>query len=125
MGVAESDFERDLAYTKDLIGPLATDQQHADHNQRVFGEWLSRWVPVSIAAARALEPLWSEPEQQMGTGITEKMTDRVKKAASELKGNDSSGRGGRSFEQAFGRVKDRVRGILGELNIASPKDLDQ
>jgi propane monooxygenase small subunit len=96
MGVAESDFERDLAYTKDLIGPLATDEQHADHNQRVFGEWLSRWVPVSVAAAQALEPLWSDPKQQSMT-----------------------------FEQAFSRAKDRVRGILGELKIASPKELDR
>ena len=96
MGVAESDFERDLAYTKDLIGPLATDEQHGDHNQQVFGEWLSRWVPVSVTAARALEPLWSQPGQQAVT-----------------------------FEQAFGGAKDRVRAILGELNIPSPKELDR
>jgi propane monooxygenase small subunit len=96
MGVAESDFERDLAYTKDLIGPLATDEQHADHNQKVFAKWLSEWVPASVAAAKALEPLWSEPGQQAVT-----------------------------FEQAFGRAKDRVRGILGELNIATPEELDR
>jgi propane 2-monooxygenase small subunit len=96
MGVAESDFERDLAYTKDLIGPLATDERHADHNQGLFDKWLSQWVPVSVAAARALEPLWSGDKQQSVT-----------------------------FEQAFGRAKDRVRGILGELNIASPKELDR
>ena len=96
MGVAENDFERDLAYTKDLIGPLARDEQHADHNQRVFGEWLARWVPVTLTAAQALEPLWSE---QGDSAVT--------------------------FEQAFSRAKDRVRSILGELNLTTPKELDR
>jgi propane 2-monooxygenase small subunit len=95
MGVAENDFERDLAYTKDLVGPLASDEEHADHNQRVFGEWLARWIPVSLTAAQAFEPLWSE------------------------RGNSAV-----TFEQALGRSKERVRGILDELNITTPKELD-
>lgn len=96
MGVAESDLERDLAYTRDLIGGLTSDEQHADHNRALLGEWLARWAPLSIAAARALEPLWAEPEQQPVP-----------------------------FEEAFARARERTRALLGELNIASPKELDQ
>jgi propane 2-monooxygenase small subunit len=95
MGVAEGDFERDLAYTKDLIGALATDEEHGEHNQGTLAEWLSRWIPLSLAAARALEPIWSEPGQAPVT-----------------------------FEQALQRARDRVQGVLGEFNIATPKELE-
>ena len=96
MGVAESDLERDLAYTRDLVEGLTTDEQHADHNRKIMGEWVARWTPASVAAARALEPLWSEPEQQPVP-----------------------------FEEAFARARERTRTLLGELNIPSPKELDQ
>jgi propane monooxygenase small subunit len=95
MGVAESDFERDLAYTKDLIGPLVRDPEHGQENVRQLGEWLSQWIPVSLGAARALEPLFSQAHSPV------------------------------TFDEALTRARDRTRGILGELEIPTPKELDQ
>jgi propane monooxygenase small subunit len=96
MGVAESDFERDLGYTKELVGLLAGDEEHGEHNHEVLGRWLAEWIPPALAAARALEPLWSEPERETV-----------------------------SFDEALGGTKDRFRGILSELEIATPEELDQ
>jgi propane monooxygenase small subunit len=95
MGVAESDYERDLTYTTDLIGGLTRDDQFGDDNKALFGQWLSSWIPVSLKAAQALSPLWAESN-------TPSLT----------------------FDQASARSKDRVRSILDELDIASPKELD-
>jgi propane monooxygenase small subunit len=96
MGVAESDFERDLAYTKDLIAPLVSDQEHGRHNTEVLGGWLSEWIPVSLNAARSLAPVWDEPEQSPV-----------------------------DFEDSLARSRERLRETLGELKIPIPKELDQ
>ncbi len=96
MGVAESDLERDLAYTKDLIGGLTHDEQHGAENIERCGEWLSRWIPASLKAARSLEPIWSEAEHSPVT-----------------------------FEDSLARTRERAREILGELDIPTPKELDQ
>lgn len=95
MGVAESDLERDLAYTKELVGGLTRDEKHGRKNVEVFGEWLSRWIPQSLAAARSLAPVFAEPGHSPVT-----------------------------FEDTLARAKERVRAILGELEIPTPKELD-
>jgi len=96
MGVAESDLERDLAYTKDLIGGLTRDSEHGRQNIELFGDWLSSWIPISLAAARSLAPIFSEAEQSPVT-----------------------------FEDTLTRARERVRETLGELDIPTPKELDQ
>jgi propane monooxygenase small subunit len=96
MGVAESDFDRDLAYTKDLIGGLTRDEQHGEENRELFSRWLSEPIAWSLQAARSLEPIWSEPEH---TPV--------------------------SFEDTLARARERTREILGELEIPTPKELDQ
>jgi propane monooxygenase small subunit len=95
MGVAEHDFDRDLAYTQDLVGPLVSDEQHADHNRGLIEGWLGTWAPLSVAAARSLEPLWSEPE-----------------------------RTGETFDQAFDRARGRARGIFDELGLKPPEEIN-
>jgi propane 2-monooxygenase small subunit len=96
MGVAESDFDRDLAYTTDLVSGLTHDEQHGEANRELFGRWLSEPIALSLRAARALAPIWSEAE-----------------------------RAPVSFEDTLTRARERVRGILGEVDIPTPKELDQ
>lgn len=95
MGVAESDFDRDLEYTKDLIGPLVTDAKHGKHNTEVLGEWLARWIPVSLDAARALEPIWALAAD---TPVT--------------------------FAESFARARARTNLLLEELTLPIPKELE-
>ena len=94
MGAGESDFERDLAYTKALVGPLVADETHGDANRDVLAEWLATWTPLSLAAAQALEPLWSDVEA-----------------------------GGPSFDTAFAEVRSRYEGIAEELGIPTPQEV--
>ena len=94
MGVAESDFDRDLAYTIDLVGPLAQDSEHGEENTRTLGEWLSRWIPTSLDAARGLAPVFSQAENSPV-----------------------------AFEDALANARERVRKLLDELQLPTPKEL--
>jgi propane monooxygenase small subunit len=96
VGVAESDFERDLAYTKDLISGLTNDKAYGAENRKVIGRWLARPTAMAVDAARGLAAIWKQAEN---TPV--------------------------SFDEAFARARDRVRGILDELSVATPKELDQ
>src|SRR3954466_9114879 len=58
IGAEEFDFsERDLRYTKAMFHLLINAKGSAGHNQALLQKWLADWVPKSIAAARALQPL--------------------------------------------------------------------
>jgi propane 2-monooxygenase small subunit len=54
--------------------------------------WLAEWVPYSVAAAKGLEPIWSEPEKRA-----------------------------ESFDDSYERVKNRFEGILSELGLRVPE----
>ncbi|MEV4147522.1 toluene hydroxylase [Amycolatopsis sp. NPDC049691] len=97
IGAEEFDFsERDLRYTKPLFDLLINDKEFADHNRGLLQKWLQDWVPRSIAAARALQPLWSQPD------------------AKPIR-----------FEDGLDRVKSRFAGILSELGLKAPEELGQ
>ena len=97
IGAEEFDFsERDLRYTKPLFDLLINDKEFADHNRGLLQKWLQDWVPKSIAAARALQPLWSQPD------------------AKPIR-----------FEDGLDRVKSRFAGILSELGLKAPEELGQ
>jgi len=96
MGVAESDFDRDLAYTKELVNGLTHDEQHGAENKELFSRWLSEPIAMGLRAARSLAPIWSEAEHSPV-----------------------------SFEDTLSRARERVREILGEVGIPTPKELDQ
>ncbi|MFJ7214710.1 toluene hydroxylase [Amycolatopsis sp. NPDC098790] len=97
IGAEEFDFsERDLRYTKPLFDLLVNDKEFADHNRALLQKWLEDWVPKSIAAARALQPLWSQPD------------------AKPIR-----------FEDGLDRVKSRFAGILSELGLKAPEELGQ
>jgi propane monooxygenase small subunit len=75
---------------------LTADREFADHNKAIMQQWLSAWVPRAIAASRALQPLWSQPETKPPR-----------------------------FEDGLDAVKSRFRGILSVLQLETPKELAQ
>jgi propane 2-monooxygenase small subunit len=97
VGAEEFDFsERDLRYTKAMFTLLTNDREFADHNKRQLNEWLANWVTLSIGAARALQPLWSQPDEK------------------PLR-----------FEDALDATKSRFAGIVTDLGLETPKELDR
>lgn len=97
IGAEEFDFaERDLRYTKAMFALLTADREFADHNKRLLDEWLRIWVIRSIGAARTLQPLWSQPDEK------------------PLR-----------FEDALDAAKSRFAGIVTDLGLETPKELDR
>lgn len=95
IGVSEREFnDRDLAYTRDMMLDMLEDEVHGEENRGLMQEWLERWVPYSLAAARGLEPIWSEPENAPV-----------------------------DFEQSFERARTRFEGILSELGLRVPEEV--
>jgi propane monooxygenase small subunit len=97
VGAEEYDYaERDLRYTKAMFELLANDKEFAVHNKTILHQWLAAWVPRCIAAARTLQPLWSQPDSKPPR-----------------------------FEDGLDSAKSRFTGILTELGLETPKELAQ
>ncbi len=95
IGVGEREFnDRDLSYTKAMMVDMLEDEVHGEANRELMQEWLSHWVPYSVAAAEGLEPIWSEPEIQPV-----------------------------SFEESYEKVKSRFEGILSDLGLKVPEEV--
>jgi propane monooxygenase small subunit len=90
MGAGENDYDRDLRYSRALFSALVEDGEHAAGNRAVLQEWLERWLPVSLDAARRLQPLWSQPEEKV-----------------------------LRFEDSLDRAKARVVGLLAGLGLGA------
>src|SRR6516225_8340702 len=97
IGAAEYDFaERDLRYTVAMFELLTADREFASHNKTYLNEWLGLWVPRAIAAARKLQPLWSQPDAKPPR-----------------------------FEDGLDAAKNRFAEILSALSLEAPKALAQ
>ena len=97
VGAAEYDFaERDLRYTVAMFELLTADREFADHNKAIMADWMATWVPRAIAAARKLQPLWSQPDAKPPR-----------------------------FEDGLDAAKNRFAGILSALSLEAPKELAQ
>ncbi len=97
IGAEEFDFAaRDLRYTTAMFQLLTGDKEFADHNTSVMDGWLSTWVPRCLNAARTLQAIWSLPD------------------AKPLR-----------FEDGLDHVKNRFTGILSDLSLQAPKELEQ
>jgi propane monooxygenase small subunit len=97
IGAAEYDFaERDLRYTTAMFELLTNDKEFADHNKAILAGWLSSWTAKALAAARTLQPLWSQPDAKPPR-----------------------------FEDGLDRAKSRFSGILTALGLTEPKELAQ
>lgn len=95
IGVSEREFnDRDLAYTRDMMQDMLEDEEHGEENRQLMQEWLEEWVPYSMAAAKGLESIWSEPEKQPV-----------------------------SFEESFEKVQSRFEEILSELGLQVPEEV--
>jgi len=75
---------------------LTRDEQYGETNKVLFGEWLSTWVPRCIAAAQALQPIWSQPADKSVT-----------------------------FADSLDAAKQKFRSLLEDLGLDVPKELDQ
>ena len=64
--LGEHDYDRDVAYTRNLFRLLTRDETYGESNKELFGTWLATWVPRSLDAARALQPIWSQPAEKTG-----------------------------------------------------------
>jgi propane monooxygenase small subunit len=97
VGAGEHDYaERDLRYTKAMFDLLVNDKEFSEHNKLIINGWLETWVPRCISAARAMQPLWSQPDAKPPR-----------------------------FEDALDRSKSRFGGILAGLGLPTPKELAQ
>jgi propane 2-monooxygenase small subunit len=97
VGAGEYDYaERDLRYTKPMFELLTNDREFAGHNKGLLDEWLSLWTARSLAAARKLQPLWSQPDNKP-----------------------------MRFEDGLDRAKNRFAAILSDINLSAPKELTQ
>jgi propane monooxygenase small subunit len=97
MGAGEHDYaQRDLRMTVAMFEPRVSDREFAEHNKEIMNGWLSNWVPQCLEAARTLQPLWSQPDFKPPR-----------------------------FEDALDRAKNRFTGILSELGLDTPKELNQ
>jgi propane 2-monooxygenase small subunit len=67
VGTGEHDYDRDVAYTRNLFRLLTRDETYGEANKELFGTWLATWVPRSLDAARALQPIWSQPAEKAVT----------------------------------------------------------
>jgi propane monooxygenase small subunit len=65
MGAGESDVARDARVSRAVFGMLSNDEKHADENRATMQSWLEVYTPMSVAAARALQPIWSQPGEKM------------------------------------------------------------
>ncbi|WP_407685712.1 aromatic/alkene monooxygenase hydroxylase subunit beta [Mycobacterium sp. HUMS_1102779] len=67
VGTGEHDYDRDLAYTRELLRLLTRDEKFGESNKALFGTWLATWMPRCLDAAHALQPLWSQPADKSVT----------------------------------------------------------
>lgn len=93
-GIAEYDYEHNLAYTVDLFKLLVDDPEFGAENRSTIANWLSHWTPYSVAAARQLQPIWSQPRLKV-----------------------------LRFEEAYERAKHRFETILSNLGVELPKEV--
>jgi propane monooxygenase small subunit len=97
VGAGEHDYaQRDLRMSIAMFEPRASDKEFAEHNKDVMQGWLSTWVPQALEAARALQPLWSQPDSKPAR-----------------------------FEDALDRAKARFSGIVSDIGLQVPKELNQ
>ena len=84
VGAGEYDYaERDLRYTKAMFELLTNDNEFADHNKAIMQQLAVRpGCRARIAAARTLQPLWSQPTPSRRASRTGSTGARAASAAS-------------------------------------------
>jgi propane monooxygenase small subunit len=93
MGAGESDAARDARVSRALYGMLSDDEQFSAENRATMQSWLDTWVPISLNAARGLQPIWSQPGEKVVR-----------------------------FEQSLDHARQRFQEVVSDLNL-NAKDL--
>jgi propane monooxygenase small subunit len=96
IGTGEADVVREQRGARHLFDLLLNDPQHGDENRALLQEWLAKWVPVSVLAARKLQPVWSQ--------VSEKVV---------------------GFEDSFARATIRFSDLLDDLGLETPEELNR
>ena len=65
MGAGESDTAREQRGARALFGMLAEDEEHGEANRATMQGWLDEWTPRSLAAARQMQPIWSQLSEKV------------------------------------------------------------
>ena len=94
MGAGESDAARDQRGARALFLMLADDEAHSAENKATMQAWLDEWTPRAVAAARQLQPIWSQ--------LPEKLV---------------------RFDDSFERSRLRFESLLGDIGIQAPKEV--
>jgi propane 2-monooxygenase small subunit len=94
MGAGESDAAREQKGARALYRMLADDEAHAAENKATMEGWLAEWTPGAVAAARNLQPIWSQ--------LAEKVV---------------------RFEDSYDRSRERFESMLGDIGVATPKEV--
>jgi propane 2-monooxygenase small subunit len=95
VGVAEGDFERNLANTIELFHILLHDPSEAEHNKKIVSKWLVQHVPLAVEAAKLLQPIWSQPRVKVG-----------------------------AFSDSYSAAKNRLSTALDQIGIDLPKGVE-
>jgi propane monooxygenase small subunit len=94
IGTGEADAAREQRGARQLFELLVGDEQYAKENQAVLQGWLDTWAPLSLSAARQLQPIWSQ--------VPEKVV---------------------SFEDSLSRAQTRFAELVGNLGLEPPKEV--
>jgi propane monooxygenase small subunit len=96
VGVGENDYsQRDLRWSTACFAPLTEDREFAQHNKDLMAGWMATWVPRCLEAARTLQPIWSQADAKPPR-----------------------------FEDSLDAAKHRFAGIVTDLGLDVPKELD-
>jgi propane monooxygenase small subunit len=94
MGTGEADAVREQRGARHLFDLLVNDREHGSENRALLQRWVEAWAPLSVSAARQLQPVWSQ--------VPEKVV---------------------RFEESFDRSRSRFGGFLADLGLNTPKEL--
>jgi propane monooxygenase small subunit len=94
MGAGESDAARDQRGARALYRMLADDETHGAENRELLQGWLEAWSEAAIAAARQLQPIWSQ--------ISEKVV---------------------RFEDSLERSRGRQESLVDDIGLKTPKEV--
>jgi propane 2-monooxygenase small subunit len=94
MGAGESDAAREQRGARALFRMLADDEAHGAGNKQTMQRWLAAHTPQTVAAARNLQPIWSQ--------LSEKVV---------------------RFEDSFERSRERFESLLGDIGLEAPKEV--
>src|SRR6201991_3785385 len=94
IGTGEADTAREQRGARHLFELLLADAEYGDENRALLQQWVEKWTPRSVSAARQLQPVWSQVSERVG-----------------------------SFEDSFSHATQRFTDLLNDLGLESPKEL--